>query len=745
MMISPIRTVLILLALVVASFAATPVGAQATDRDRAILEAIQRLEERLAEQERMLAEVESAAKPDAGEVSAPPAETDGGAGEFDLLWSEISWRIQGKLSELRRSLISGNDVMWLVERLGEGSFRDRILLFIAVVGGMAALAIAVNFLVAGILAGRRGRMLAASREPQITRSHRKRRIMRLLLLDLVPKICAVIANLWALDILRETGVTVPGSPIDVVGQALSVSHFASKSLLTIKHHTGDIGRAYTLEVDGAIARRVSGWLTAIIIVSIYGYLVAIAASQIGLTTVWRALALRIVFLVVTLLAIRMILLARPSVAERLSGGQDVTTGNAIGPLVGALAQTWHFVAIFYVTVGYFMWAFQIEGGTDYLGRATLGSLGILLASRLVLDRVASRAARGWPVSQEWAERFPVLDSRLQFYHRAGLAIVRVAVVLVTALALLDAWGLDTTLWVLDEIGRAIAPRLTALVSIGAVGLAIWELVNLKIERFLDERDENGKKIPRSARVRTLLPFVRNAFMILWVTIVGLVLLSELGVDIAPLLAGAGVIGVALGFGAQTLVRDVITGMFILFENTIEVGDLVAVGDHSGVVDSLTMRTLRMRDMSGVVHTVPFSEIATIKNFTRDFSYAMFLIDVDKHENAERVLAVIKEVGDQMQGEKSFAASIIAPIDVMGVEGFSDFAMTVRARIKTKPLRHRRVARAFNLRMKKRFDELGIRLATPRLAVPDRLVEAPPASGPVLAKTEPAMAAGTAAE
>src|SRR5690606_38364263 len=143
-------------------------------------------------------------------------------------------------------------------------------------------------------------------------------------------------------------------------------------------------------------------------------------------------------------------------------------------------------------------------------------------------------------------------------------------------------------WLGGEFGRRVAGSLLsiALVTIGA--LVVWEVVGGMIERRLNRTDETGAAVVQSQRVRTLLPLLRNALMIALIVIAGLIVLSEIGINIAPLLAGAGVVGLAIGFGAQTLVKDVITGLFILFENTIAVGDIVDVGGHSGVVESLSV-------------------------------------------------------------------------------------------------------------------------------------------------------------
>jgi small conductance mechanosensitive channel len=193
-------------------------------------------------------------------------------------------------------------------------------------------------------------------------------------------------------------------------------------------------------------------------------------------------------------------------------------------------------------------------------------------------------------------------------------------------------------------------------------------------------------------------------------------LSELGLNIAPLLAGAGVVGLAVGFGAQTLVKDVITGVFILLEDSLSAGDVVDVAGHSGVVESVTIRTIRLRDVSGTIHTVPFSEVSSIKNLTRDFSYAFMEIGVAYREDIDAIFPIIEELGSDLRADPEFAGKILEDIQVQGLDRFDDSAVVIRARIKTKPLQQWGVRRAFNLRMKRRFDELGIEIPFPHQTV-----------------------------
>jgi small conductance mechanosensitive channel len=214
----------------------------------------------------------------------------------------------------------------------------------------------------------------------------------------------------------------------------------------------------------------------------------------------------------------------------------------------------------------------------------------------------------------------------------------------------------------------------------------------------------------------------------------LTVLSELGINIAPLLAGAGVVGIAIGFGAQTLVKDIITGMFILFENTIAVGDVVDVGGgHSGLVEHFSLRTLKVRDGTGGLHTVPFSSVTTVNNMSKDFSSYVFNIKVDYGQDTDRIVQLMKDLGKEMQDDPAYAKLILAPLEVFGVDSFGAETLVIQASFKTKPLQQWSVAREFNRRLKKKFDELGISMRAPErfvmmpngLPAPTADVEAPP--------------------
>nr|WP_246152217.1 mechanosensitive ion channel domain-containing protein [Roseospira navarrensis] len=250
-----------------------------------------------------------------------------------------------------------------------------------------------------------------------------------------------------------------------------------------------------------------------------------------------------------------------------------------------------------------------------------------------------------------------------------------------------------------------------------------------IQRYLTSTDADGKVVERGQRERTLLPLLRNVLTVFLVVVASLIVLSEIGVDIAPLLAGAGVIGLAIGFGSQKLVQDVISGVFNLLEDTIGVGDVVQVGTHAGVVEAMSIRSIRLRDLSGNLHTIPFSAVDTVTNMTKDFSYYLMEVAVAYRENTDQVTQILREIAAGLQQDDEYGPVILEALEVLGVDGFKNSAVIIKARIKTKPIMQWWVGREFNRRMKHRFDAEGIEIPYPHMTLyfgVDKQGNAPPA-------------------
>jgi len=244
---------------------------------------------------------------------------------------------------------------------------------------------------------------------------------------------------------------------------------------------------------------------------------------------------------------------------------------------------------------------------------------------------------------------------------------------------------------------------------------IWILCDTAILNTLGPSSSRSKALDPGVRARTMLPLVRNAVFTTVATLAAIVAAASLGVNLTPLLAGVGVIGLAVGFGAKALVTDLITGLFIIVEETISVGDWIDIdGSHAGIVMDLTIRTVRLRDGQGAVHTIPFSQIKIVKNLSRDFANAVFEVRVPFSVDLEDVSRMIVEVGADLQRDFRLRKEILAPVEVWGLDRFESNWMVVKAQIKTRPLQQWSVTRAFNARLKRKMDEAGIEIPVPHM-------------------------------
>ncbi len=331
-----------------------------------------------------------------------------------------------------------------------------------------------------------------------------------------------------------------------------------------------------------------------------------------------------------------------------------------------------------------------------------------------------------------SRRYPALQARVNRYltilHRFSVAFVYVLI----ALVIMQIWGINLISWAGATLRTAFGAQ---IINVGAVLLTlflVWELTSAAIERYLEAVDATGTRVERSGRARTLLPLLRTAFVVAVALILLLHTMSVMGLDLAPLLATAGVIGIAIGFGSQKLVQDVINGMFILLQDTISVGDVVEVGGHGGTVERMSVRTIELRDASGIVHTIPFSEITTVKNWARGFGYAELDVSVAYGEDVDEVMEVLRQISAELEADPQVGQFMLEPIDVWGVDELAETGVLIKARIKTRPLKQFYVKRQFNRLMKRRFDELGIeipsRLQTVYLAPDQAALAAPDLSG-----------------
>jgi small conductance mechanosensitive channel len=263
-----------------------------------------------------------------------------------------------------------------------------------------------------------------------------------------------------------------------------------------------------------------------------------------------------------------------------------------------------------------------------------------------------------------------------------------------------------------QVVRVMAILLIALVVARVVNRFVIEL-RVRIVEMMKRRHGPQSTLELEKRATTLGGIIRRTFAVTVWTVAIIMALREFNFDIAPILAGAGVVGLAVGFGAQNLVRDVITGLFMLIENQIRVSDVAIINGTGGLVEEINLRTTVLRGVDGTVHIFPNGAITSLSNMTHEFSYYVFDVGVAYKEDTDRVVEVLKEISEEMRQQEEFKPLILEPLDVLGVDRFGESAVVVKVRLKTLPSKQWQVGREMNRRIKKRFAQEGIEIPFPQ--------------------------------
>ncbi|HYE33285.1 MAG TPA: mechanosensitive ion channel family protein [Methylomirabilota bacterium] len=270
----------------------------------------------------------------------------------------------------------------------------------------------------------------------------------------------------------------------------------------------------------------------------------------------------------------------------------------------------------------------------------------------------------------------------------------------------------------SPIFRILVVLLFALLGLYAVRLAMKRLYQALIWR-------NEEDIEIQKRGQTLTSFVRYTLATAIIAVSFITILKEVGLDIRPILTGAGIVGLAVGFGAQNLVADIISGIFILLEDQVRVGDVVNLKGKGGLVEKIGLRTIQLRDLEGAVHYVRNGQVDIVTNMTKGFSNYVIELAVALDTNVDAVMDIFRQVDGEMRADERFKADILKPMDIFGIERLTDSGIVVRARTTTKPLRQWDIGREFLKRIKVRFDQQGISLAHPQRTfhIPKEFIDA----------------------
>jgi small-conductance mechanosensitive channel len=294
-----------------------------------------------------------------------------------------------------------------------------------------------------------------------------------------------------------------------------------------------------------------------------------------------------------------------------------------------------------------------------------------------------------------------------------MGIARGLVLCGAIMLILQGWGVDALGFVSRE---KLWPVLRALVEnwlIVLVFMLIWEIFSITMNYATRPRLVNGQPVVISARTRTLLPVIRMSGQVLIVVVGSLMALATWGVQIGPLLAGLSIFGLAISFGSQTLVKDFVTGLFILLENDIDIGDTVTVGDATGVVENTGIRTLKLRDVNGALHIIPYSTVSGVVNLSRDYTVSILELTVGHHADLDQMGALVREVSEEMQQDERYRDVVLAPASVLGVKTISDVGLVLLALLRTRPDPYRLASLEFTRRLKQKYDTHKIQIPFPK--------------------------------
>jgi small conductance mechanosensitive channel len=267
----------------------------------------------------------------------------------------------------------------------------------------------------------------------------------------------------------------------------------------------------------------------------------------------------------------------------------------------------------------------------------------------------------------------------------------------------------------SELGgwTATALRVMAIVVVAWILVAVLQRAIRTLRQRIASRMGDPESVKRAETLGRVFRYL--AAVVVWL-VAGTLVLSEIGISVAPILGAAGVVGLAVGFGAQSLVKDYFNGFFLLLENQIRQGDVVKLGDHSGLVEEVTLRYVRLRDYDGNVHFVPNGEIRTVVNFSRDYAQAVVDAGVAYGEDIDRVMQVMFAVAEDLREDPDFATKILDAFELAGVERWDDSAVIIRGRFRVAPLQQWAVRREYLKRLKAAFDQHGIEIPFPQMTL-----------------------------
>ena len=528
-----------------------------------------------------------------------------------------------------------------------------------------------------------------------------------LLLNLLPLVGFFFVSglvLRALDADDERVRTVVGSFIDAY-----ISIRITMAILRLLVSPKGPGLC-VLRVSHATTRIVLHWMRGIVIFAAFGMATGDALEALGGGAGSRIAFIKLISLFVHIAMAILLLRLRGPVARAIAAAPD-----AHGPVAAArnwLARVWVLFAVVFVLGAWVVWALGVEDGFPKLLHFIGVSAGILIVARIFTILVQGALGRVFRHDESRATANDARSRLARRYYPIINRLVSFFIAVFTLIALLQAWGLDAIKWFTEGgVGRSLTSATVTILIAAVIAISVWEAASFSIERRIAQWTEQGD-LMRAARLRTLLPMMRTGLFIAVVLVVGLTALNEIGINTTPLLASASILGVALGFGSQKLVQDFITGIFLLMENAMQVGDWVTVAGVSGTVEYLSVRTVRLRGGDGSLYTVPFSSVTTVNNVNRGVGNAVMSVNIAGGADVDRAMGELKKIGAELRADPAFQKQILKDLEIWGVDAMDGSKVTLVGQMQCTDAGRWGVQRELNRRIVERFRDLGIELANP---------------------------------
>ncbi len=470
-----------------------------------------------------------------------------------------------------------------------------------------------------------------------------------------------------------------------------------------------------IAASNARASWIVAWVRLVLFTGALGYAVISVFEILSLPRNGMLVLNRLVVLAVHIEVALMLWRCRHVVGRWIAGSRQAT--GFVADLRRRLSFTWIYLALFYILALWIAWAGGVHNAFGLLLRIVLVLMAALFIGRMTWT------GSTWLLDHLLAETDAQTARRNAFYARARAydplihAVLRILIVLGCVVIILEGWGLHVLPWLLhDKLSRGLTYAFFSVLITVAVALALWELSMALINGRIDRLAASGQT-RQASRLRTLLPMLQATIGVSIGIVAGLIALSKIGVNAAPLLAGASVLGIAIGFGSQKLVQDIITGLFLLLEDAMQVGDVINLAGMTGTVERLSIRTIRLRGGDGSMNIIPFSAVTTVTNMTRDFGYAQISIQVGYEEDLPHVYAILEDIGKAMRSELRWGAMMRDDLQIFGLDQFGASALVITGQIRTGPGQHWAVRREFNARVKQRFEAEHIDMPYAYLAPP----------------------------